>query len=1479
MNEKGVNAKKSNLGLILGITIPLAILLLIGVIVGAWFLFNDETGPLITPNQTNNDTIPIGSSSSGGGVNETDNDTTPQETGSSSGGGGGGGGGSGGGGDDSCSNDVGCTNEGSFCEGDLPHTCTKGSDGCYDRVNGSECTGEEQCNAGSCVNLNEVCLVINEPNNQTVLTGNQTCILITADNVILDCDWNNITNDHEYTGITLKEVNNVTVKNCNIHGTDKGISIYNSSNNNITGNNVYWNWGQGIEIDFRSNSFNNVIFGNEIHNNFYSGIKVDHSNNTIIENNLSGNSRGILLDWCANNTLISNTLNNNDINLHINAIHSMYYKHIIKPSNLVNGYNVYYNYSISDYEYNPITAPNAGMILCAECDNITIRDLIIHDSNSTGVKLVFTSNSFVKNTIIKNNHGLSLKRYNSNITLIDNEILNNEGAGIVLYLSHNNSLIRNKIQYNGYRGVFLDDSRENEVINNSIIENDNRGLYVVYGSNSIIQGNNISNNGWDGVYLSSSSGSNLTSNIINDNRNYGIYLNKGSRYKLENNFACSNICPTCNVIPHADINIYEATNLNLINNTCDEPWGEDYCTYSCDEEPPICEDECSTNGDSWCASDGITTRAYDCILESDGCLHKYETLCPESCSEGACVCEDGYRCDSEGYFCDSVLKYPYNCTMMSDGCYDRINFDSCESGFVCSLGECVSETGNCLILDQANHIETLTQNQECVKIYAENVTLDCNGKTITNDQLYTGIYSNYSKSTIINCNIENAKLGINLIDSDYNTIKNSNISNNYRSSGSKYISGIYLYNSDFNLLENLNIFNNSGNGIYLFSSYNNELNKINLINNGLNYFGGEGIRIAQSWFNNLTKINSSYNHGDGIRLWLSSEHKLENITLMNNAGRGLGINLNNHNLKDFNVVNNKLEGIHINSNNSILENFFIADNGYEYDSVLKYGDGILIGGGNNLTLTNFYLDNNWDNGINIRGVDNSKFKNIISDNNLGNGAYLWASNNNFLENISAKDNQLSGLYVINSTGDNSTNNEIINSEFCNNDDPIFCYRDQGIFSNNICEGSCGSVACQNPCSEPPSDPLEITECGKVITKPGNYFLSDNLNGTLEESCIFITTSDVEIDCKNNIIEKSKYGIYSSGATYNNITIKNCQIKNCEYGIHMSKLENSTLTNLNIHSNQQSGIDLNGDHNYLSYINASLQQIGIDISGKYNNLIKINAISNELYGIDIYGTRNYLSYINASLQQIGIDLSYQGYNNLTKITANHNTHSGLFLAYNSNNNLKEINISKNNIGINIKESHNNALKYINANSNDAGIRFSIDQFSKGSTNNSLSYMNSTFNDRCIYLDHAENNLLENINCKDSNFAIQVMDSMNNNFTKINITSSGYYSFFIKDSPNNSIISSNLGTDRNSYSNHGFYLTNSPNNKIIDNKICESNKQITCDFSEPLLFSNNICDGSCGSFDCDYNCSTLDIASTLASHSPLTRFFSWLKNLFS
>jgi len=140
--------------------------------------------------------------------------------------------------------------------------------------------------------------LIGEDRNSTVLDGN-----FGENNII------NITGDR----VTI---NGFTIR----YSWGKGIFIYYSNNNSISGNTIIANW-DGIVLNYCND---NIIINNII-SNMDDGIYLKNSNNnTVIKNNISHNDEGLNLLFSANNDITGNTITSNYKGMYLNGFHVEY---------------------------------------------------------------------------------------------------------------------------------------------------------------------------------------------------------------------------------------------------------------------------------------------------------------------------------------------------------------------------------------------------------------------------------------------------------------------------------------------------------------------------------------------------------------------------------------------------------------------------------------------------------------------------------------------------------------------------------------------------------------------------------------------------------------------------------------------------------------------------------------------------------------------------------------------------------------------------------------------------------------------------------------------------------------------------------------------------------------------------------------------------------------------------------------------------
>jgi len=164
----------------------------------------------------------------------------------------------------------------------------------------------ETCGGGSTADGQRLILTMN------ISTLNGDCVLISHDNVTLDCNGFTIGgSSKESTGVKVT-ADGVTVKNCIIRNFEKGIELENSSGSTITKNTLTSNF---LGINLESTSYDNTITANISAENL-DGIMIELSDfnkierNTLIENNRDG----IRINGSDNNIIRFNNATDNNLN-------------------------------------------------------------------------------------------------------------------------------------------------------------------------------------------------------------------------------------------------------------------------------------------------------------------------------------------------------------------------------------------------------------------------------------------------------------------------------------------------------------------------------------------------------------------------------------------------------------------------------------------------------------------------------------------------------------------------------------------------------------------------------------------------------------------------------------------------------------------------------------------------------------------------------------------------------------------------------------------------------------------------------------------------------------------------------------------------------------------------------------------------------------------------------------------------------------
>lgn len=142
-------------------------------------------------------------------------------------------------------------------------------------------------------------------------TITDSIIVVQRSNIVIDGKGHALQGGGSGEGFSLYGVSNVTIKNVNIRGFDRGICLFGSSLNVISGNNITSNKWLGIALYYSSN---NTIAQNNLTANNDAGIRLEYSSNwnTIVENNVAANEwLGIYIDSSSNNSIHRNNWVNN----------------------------------------------------------------------------------------------------------------------------------------------------------------------------------------------------------------------------------------------------------------------------------------------------------------------------------------------------------------------------------------------------------------------------------------------------------------------------------------------------------------------------------------------------------------------------------------------------------------------------------------------------------------------------------------------------------------------------------------------------------------------------------------------------------------------------------------------------------------------------------------------------------------------------------------------------------------------------------------------------------------------------------------------------------------------------------------------------------------------------------------------------------------------------------------------------------------
>ena len=1266
--------------------------------------------------------------------------------------------------------------------------------------------------------------------NQSI-SGAGTCLAITANNVVVDCNGKTISyNTGGITGaVGINASNgtatrqNLTIKNCIII---KPSALVTTS--------------YGIQLLRFSNStiFNNTIFTNGTNDNYGIYVAISSSGNNITRNNIfskgsTTNNIAIYLAPGATNSIISS---NNITTLGTATNYGIY---VIGNATFANNNNIISNNLIQPSGMAGAGgASNHGIYITANSSQNNITSNTISTNGTTtnyGIYLngaatnTPTNNNLIFNNTIQTygnttptNYGIYLQNMANQNNITNNNITTRGAASNYgIYLNgaatlsvNNNTIDSNTIQTigsttNNYGIYLLTNANLNNITSNNIATNGTTGNIGIaisgttkQSNSNIVAGNTLrlyGTTGNHGIYITTnSSQDNISNNDIITNgttTSYGIYLTGTANNPVNSNTITNNTIQTrCTAAASACYGIYLNSNANQNNLT---------------------QNNITTSG---------TTTNYGIYLIGTAALSANNNIIDSNIIKTSGAAGAGGP-SNHGIYLTTNTNYN---TIINNNIIT--NGTTTSNGIYLNGAATNSPANNNTI---ANNTIQVYGTAAIISNYGIYLTNFANQNNITQNNVTThgtttncGVYINGATALTANSNniISNTIQAIGNTTNNYgiylttNTNLNNITSNNIKTFGSSGNYGIYLLGTATATANNniilSNIIQTNGTTTDNYAiAFATNANANEITNNNLSTYGTStnyGIYISGSTFaSNYNKIisNTIYTNGSiasnyGIYLYrnvsssnISRNSITTNGTTTNHGIYGVGTtNLNiNNNTIDSNIIN-------ATGASAIVSNYGIwlstsansntITNNTIYTSGTTTNYGIYILGTAALPSNNNFISLNTilalGSGINNYGIylSTNVSKNNITQNTIqtngttGNhGIYITTS---ALQNIVSQNNIITngtttsyGIYLLGAAGTPVNSNEVSNNTI-----QTKC---------SAAASSCHGIFLQNQANQNNITQNDITTSG-TTTNYGIYLfgtaaLSVNSN-TLNKN--IIKTSSILAGAG-----PSNHGIYLTANANQNIITQNNITTNgttTNYGIYLNGAATTTPTNNN------------------TITNNTIQTYGTVSPTNYGIYLQNLASQNNITQNDIttHGTTaNYGIYLNGAAT-MAASLNLINLNTIRTIGTTTNNYGIYLLTNASQNNVSNNNIittgTIGNIGIAVSgtttQSNSNIITSNTIQTNGTTGNYGI-YLTTNTTKNNISKNNiitqGTTTNYGIYLFGIAGAPVNN-------------NTMNNNYitTKCTTTASACHGIYLQNAASQNSITQNNITTGGTTQNNGIYL---------------------------------------------------------------------------
>ena len=550
-----------------------------------------------------------------------------------------------------------------------------------------------------------------------------------------------------------------------------------------------------------------------------------------------------------------------------------------------------------------------------------------------------------------------------------------------------------------------------------------------------------------------------------------------------------------------------------------------------------------------------------------------------------------------------------------------------------SCGQALDSAGSLYTLNASSAINGST----CFNVAAANVTLDCNGFSITgnNSTSTYGVSSTAFNTTVKNCIVSNFSHAVYFNGAANGTIRNVTASTTIDA----YV-GIYIYSGSNNTIINSTGTATTTHGIDITSGSSNSI-----INSTGTATGNSGVGIyIQSNYNAI--INSTGiildSYGSGILITGSSNSISNSAGTATGTGGGNGIYLSTS--SNCNVTNSTATA----ATNGISLRLFGTSTGniFRNNTISSTANGTLLDINTTLGGNTFY----WNNFTATSGL----YVNDLNGGNFYNATISGHQEGNIWYNVMNGSVAIAG--TANSTGFPSLYIGTVGAGY-----PYNSSTSAGKFSCNF--AGCADYA--------PITPSFDCGCG-VISEP-NYQCTLFSSKSNASTCFTVNAANVTINCAGYSVTGSNptntNGVYSNQTS---TTVKNCIISGFTSAIYFYTAANGTIQNTTATSFDDAILLEKSNYTTISNTTANATQYWAIKFNTYSNYNTIaNTVATAASGFAILlsaGSNNKI--INTKATATGdyaIYLSDSANGTIANTTANSTTNDAIYLYADSDNN--------------------------------------------------------------------------------------------------------------------------------------------------------------------------------------------------------------------